>query len=242
MNRAEARIDTGVARLTNRWMERRWATFTGATTELHLTGVDGDSLTRKSPEFHIDCGEHALAVSDCTDLAWSEAVDQHGASLGVAMRADGLFIRLENFIAHESPGMVRQLQLFNTSHDILTITRVATDILPLDPNVFSPQGNVEDRSWMPVEDPGATRYHAYVSSPAGGLLLGANQSDGFALFTPNPRYCASVWTGYEEIAPGKAWAPPPTTLVWQVGATPPDIDMEAVTGLQEHWREHCNRS
>ncbi len=242
MNRAEARIDTGVARLTNRWMERRWATYTGATTELHLTGVDGDALTRKSPEFHIDCGERAIAVSDCTDLAWSEAVDQHGASLSLAMRSPGLFIRLETFIAHQSPGMVRQLQLFNTSHAALTITRVAAEILPLDPDTFSPNGITENRTRDLAGRAGETRYLAHVTAPAGALLLGTNQPDGFALFAPNPRYCASVWTGYEEIAPGKAWTPPPTTLTWQAGATPTDIDTEAVAGLQEHWREHCNRS
>lgn len=241
LTRAEARIDTGVARLANRWIARRWATFSGTTTELYLTGCKGECLTRKSPEFHLDCNDHGWAASDARDFSWSEGVDRQGAWLSVEMEIDGLRLQLETFMAHQCPGMVRQLHLFNTSSECQRITRVATEILPLDPEAFCPAGDDEEIDRRSDRSGQRVQVYARAAASSGTLLLGGGKHTDLLRYAPNPRYCAVVWSGYQEIHAGKAWTPPPAFIAWQAGPQDPEGAGRLLYDLQDAWLAHSDR-
>lgn len=236
MPRAQAAISTGIVRLGNAAIERRWSTYTGATTELLLNHASQDYLTRKSPEFHIDYGERPLAVTDLGDVSWSESCDSFGASVTLEQHGPDIGIRLKTQLAHEAPWMVRELQITNTGDTTVTITRVAADVLPVDVLRFSPaQRDVRTEFCSPE-----TLRYAVLNHSGAGLLLGAPEDHSIALFDPNPKFCAPVWTGSQPVAPGKTWAAPPVGLFWVKDLTAPGLGAD-LERMHTEWQTYRQR-
>ncbi len=219
MDRAQAFIRTGFVQLRSPWMERRWSTLLGATTELTLAGnLQGDCLTRKSPEYHLDFGHQPYAVHDLGETTWSEMSDHHGCTLTMTQSASTVALRLDNFMAHRSPGMVRQLEILNRSETTVRLSRVAVEILPLDPEQFATpsEGDAKNEATESLFRQNDRSYCA-LDSQAGTLILESSGSTEFALFTPNANYCAVVWKGTIDLAPRAVWKSPRSTLFWARG-------------------------
>lgn len=235
--KSRAAIEPGVVRLSNRWMERRWSTFTGATTELHLGPAGGDCLTRKSPEYHVDYGDRPLAVTDIGDVSWSDHSDARGASIALEQAGPGISLRLETFMPHGQPGIVRQLSLTNTGAEAVQVTRLAPEILPLKPRRFRVLTQDE------VVAPLGTRSVCYRALRDGEqtIWFGGLQSGGFALFTPNPAYCAVVWTGSYTLAPGKTWKAPPAFFFVAMGGCAPDTAPAMLEAFHQPWLDDTDR-
>lgn len=232
VERAYARIEKGLVRLGNAWMERRWSAFLGTTTELRVPAGGVDCLSRKSPEFHVDYGNRPLAAMDLGDLNWSESVDDLGAAVTLDLQGPGVAIRLETCLYHRAPGLVRQLSVTNTGGESVAITRAAAEVLPLDPDRFlsrSVQGEAEF-SLMAAGEP---VHYAGLRGAEGQFLLGAFRRARFALFHPNPAYCAPVWEGSVSLGPGKTWQAPPVCLYWLSSAGP--APSEALQAFHRQW-------
>lgn len=239
MDRAQALIRTGFVQLSNPWMERRWSTLLGATTELTLSGSPrGDCLTRKSPEFHLDFGGKPYAVHDLGETNWSEKSDHHGCTLTMTQSATALSLRLDNFMAHRSPGMVRQLEILNRSQSTVRLSRVAVEILPLDPEQFRTPSASDGNDAAPenIFAQNDRRYCA-LTSQAGTLILESPQPTEFSLFTPNPQYCAVVWKGTLDLAPRAVWKSPRSTLFWASGNQLEHIESN-LDILRADWNSH----
>ena len=240
MNRAVARIDMGVVRLSNQWLERRWSAASGATTELRLPGPSGDCLTRISPEYHVDYGPVPLAARDLGEVGWSESGSASGASITLEQAGDGVYLRLETFLSHTRPGMVRQMELTNTGLDPITIPRVAVDILPLCKEEFP----ILKTGWEGAEIgglPGARQLHyRALGGIRGAILIGSGQTEGFALYDPHPAFCAPLWVGDYRLPPGKTWFPPCSALFW-VPEAPQEAPVSELEGLHSDWKAHGTR-
>ncbi|MDP2322639.1 MAG: hypothetical protein Q8N51_01240, partial [Gammaproteobacteria bacterium] len=226
-------IDKGVIRLGNAWLERRWSAFLGTTTELLRQPAGEDCLDRKSPEFHLDYGGRPIAAMDLGDLNWSESVDAHGAAITLDLRGPGLAVHLETFLFHSCPGLIRTLTVTNTSGDTVAITRAATEVLPVKPARYtarSVQGEAEF-SLMVGSEP---IHYVALRGGADALLLGACRKARFALFHPNPAYCAPVWEGSMTLQPGCAWEAPPTSLFWSRDGAAQNLSNE-LNGFHRLW-------
>jgi hypothetical protein len=214
-------------------LTRRWSAFTGATSELHTIGKRDDWLTAKSPELHIDYGERPIAIPDLGDIAWSEAVSQQGASIRLEAAAPCIHVRLETFLSNHRPGMVRSLEITNTGSETTSLSRVAAEVLPMDP------AQVQPVEAAPLEVPfeGAPHFYRVLGGDAGAVWLGGPQPEGFALFHPNPKFCATVWTGNQPLAPGQTWKAPPATVLLATTADAAHV-LPAMNHLHAEWSEH----
>ena len=236
MKRANASIETGVIRLYNGWLDRRWAAFSGASTELLVNGHD--AFTRKSPEYHLDCNGEPVAAHDMGHISWSESVDPFGATICMEQSGHGLHVRLTTFMSHGHPGIVRCLQLCNTADAQIQVTRYAAEVLPLKSTQFKTTSTPEGVRTC-VDD--EYLYYQPLISNTGTLWLGSPCENGFALFAPNPNYCAPVWTGNKTLEPGQVWTAPPSSLFW-AGGSETDTPIAALNDLHGEWREHEQRS
>lgn len=233
MLRTQSSLDLGVVRLWNRWLDRRWSAFSGASTELKLHPSGKDVFTRKSPEYHLDIDGEPTAVWDLGNVSWSETCDDCGAAVVLEQSRTGLYLTVETFMPHHVPGIVRQLSVSNTGTRSIRVTRVAADILPLAPDQFQKGRQDAFRSRLQDQD---IYYQTLLGRPL-SLCLGSTQADGFALFSPNPDFCATVWTGNETIAPGKTWKTQPVGLV-QCPLDAPEAVRERLNALHAAWEGH----
>lgn len=232
MQRAYATIDKGVIYLGNAWLERRWSAFLGTTTELLQQPEAQDCLDRKSPEFHLDYGGRPIAAMDLGDLAWSESVDAHGAAISMELHGPGIAVQLETFLFHGCPGIVRTLSVTNTSGEPVAVTRAATEILPLKSSRYAAR-SIQGEAEISLMACGEPIHYVALRGSSDTLLLGASRKARFALFHPNPAYCAPVWEGQRLLAPGATWKAPPASLYWIRGtATDPATDLN---GFHRHW-------
>ena len=235
-HRAGTAINAGTVRLWNQWLERRWSAFTGGTTELHLLPDQGDCLTRRSPEYHLDYGNRSLAVMDLGDVSWSDHCDAYGASVRLEQTGPGIRLRVETFLSHSHPAMIRSATVTNTSGSAVSIARIASDVLPIDPARFQPDDSTPRSVLL---DP-HTMYYRPLEGKDRCLWFGATKPDGFALFAPNSAYCAPVWQGDITLDPGQHWEAPPVALYAAVQA-PWDALLPAINGLHATWAEHRSR-
>lgn len=233
LERAHAVIEKGTVQLGNAWLERRWNAFLGSTVELLRLPGRIDSLVRRSPEFHLDYGSRPIAAPDLGDIGWSEAVDSHGAAVTLELAGPGVAIRIESFVFHRVPAMIRTLSVTNTSGDPVELTRAAPDVLPLDPARYRPPGDARETAFN-ARINGKPVHYGMVRSESDTLLLGASRETHFALFNPNPSYCAPVWEGNVLIPPGKTWQAPDVSLLWVFGGEGADT-MGAVANLHSAW-------
>ena len=237
MERARTAINMGVVSLANHWLERRWSAVRGTTTELRLPGRSGDCLTQISPEYHVDYGLKPMAARDLGDVGWSESSSASGASIVMEQAGAGVYLRLETFLSHQRPGMVRQMELTNTSRVSVTITRLAVEILPLKkeelPVLEACRASVETK-----EDSGyGYLYYRALGGIRDTILIGSSQPEGFALYEPHPAFCAPIWTGECQLGPGKSWAPPISALFW-IGEGPGEAPVSDLEGLHADWMTH----
>lgn len=236
MKRAYARIDKGVVRLGNAWLERRWSAFLGTTTELRLGPGGEDCLARRSPEFHVDYGSRPLAAPDLGDVNWSESADAFGTAVVLELQGPGVALRLETYLFHRCPGMIRTLSITNTGVSAIPVTRAAADVLPLQPDRYSSR-SIQGEAELSLVACGEPMYYVALRGTGDAFLLGACQKARFALFHPNPSYCAPVWEGSVPLAPGRTWQAPPVSLFWAADAATRDL-----TGaLEEFHRRWENR-
>lgn len=184
----------------------------GTTTEL-LRLPDGlDCLARKSPEFHLDLDARPIAAQDLGDIGWTDTSDSHSAAVTLSLSGPGVVLHLETAMLHSFPGMVRTLSVTNTSGVPATVTRTAVDVLPLEPREFDAAHETAPR--LTVNSNGETVHYASLRGVGDLILLGGYRKARFALFDPNPLYCAAVWEGSALIPPGKTWRAPAVTLYW----------------------------
>jgi len=236
--RATAAIDTGVVRLCNGRIDRRWSTYTGATMELYLGGNSEDCLTRKSPEYHLDYAARPLCAADLGDVSWSEARSGMGAAVIMEQRGPGVALRLHTVLAHDRPWMARQLEVTNTGRETVSITRAAADVLPVDPDRFRlPDRASRSTSRIAVRSQKGIYHYDALEGGHGTLLLGARADHQLALYAPNPRFCAPVWTGSVPLAPGKTWSAPPVMLYWAAGP-PDDATSDELQDLHATWQRN----
>jgi hypothetical protein len=237
MERASSAINLGIVCLANRWLERRWSTVRGTTTELRLPGRSGDCLTQVSPEYHVDYGEVPLAARDLGQAGWSESASASGASVVMEQAGDGVYLRSETFLSHQRPGMVRQMELTNTGAAPVRITRLATEILPLDRAVFPPLNTCRAKVDLEGNSGPNSLYYRALGGIRGTILIGSGHPEGFALYEPHPSFCAPVWVGEYQLGPGKSWAPPCSTLFW-TPETPHEAPATGLEGLHADWMAH----
>lgn len=233
MERAHAIIEKGTVRLGNARIERRWNAFLGTTVELLYTPEGADSLTRRSPEFHLDYDGRPVAAPDLGDITWSESVDSHGASIKMELRGPGIAFSMETVLLHDNPAFLRLMSVTNTAGSPVELTRAAADVLPLDATryvVGDPAGDA-----VPGGRVGGKPVH-YVSlrGDKDTFLIGASRETRFALFDPNPAYCAPVWEGSVFIPPGKTWQGPPVSLLWLHGPEAAE-PARAIARLHHAW-------
>lgn len=233
MERAYARIEKGVICLGNAWLERRWSSFLGTTTELRLQPAGDDCLDRKSPEFHIDYGERPLAAMDLGDLSWDEAVDDHGAAITMELHGPGIALRLETCILHHCPGAIRSLSITNTGGEAVSVTRAAAEVLPLKPDRYASR-SIQGEAEFSLMACGEPIHYVSLRGASDALLLGACRKARFALFHPNPAYCAPVWEGSVALQPGKTWQAPAVSLYWVRDTNGADLARD-LGEFHRHW-------
>lgn len=233
MDRAYAHIEKGVIRLGNAWLERRWSSFLGTTTELRLRPGDRDCLVQKSPEFHLDYGDRPLAAMDLGDLNWSESVDTHGAAVALDMQGPGVAVRLETYLFHKCPGMVRTLSVTNTGGEPVTLTRAAAEVVPLDGDHYETRSAHGDAEFQLMVF-GEPVHYAALRGTSGAFLLGACRRARFALFHPHPAYCAPVWEGSVALYPGRTWQAPQAILFWSPAGAAADL-AEELSRFHRQW-------
>lgn len=233
MERAYAKIEKGTISLGNHWLERRWNAFMGTTTELHRRTTGRDLLARRSPEFHLDYDGRPLAAQDLGDIGWSDTSDTHGASVVLSLSGPCVLLQLETVLFHRQPGMVRTLSITNTSGIPATVTRAAVDVLPLSPAEFALAAG-EGPRFSETAHSGELVYYTALRGDDGMLAIGACRKARFALFDPNPAYCAAVWEGSALVPPGKTWRAPAALLYWSNATT--EIALRgALAGFHKAW-------
>lgn len=225
LERAYAKIDKGVIRLGNAWLERRWSSFLGTTTELLKRPAGQDSLERKSPEFHLDYGGRPIAAMDLGDLSWSETVDAHGATITMELHGPSVAVHLETTLFHPCPGLIRKLTVTNTGGEPMALTRAAAEVLPLKTDRYTAR-SVQGEAEFSLMACGEPIHYAALRGAEDTLLLGACRKARFALFHPNPAYCAPVWEGHVELLPGKAFQAPAVSLFWSRDGSASDLANE----------------
>lgn len=233
MERAYARIEKGVVRLGNAWLERRWSSFLGTTTELRRNPGGEECLSQRSPEFHIDYGSRPLAAMDLGDLSWSDGTDAHGAWITLDLQGPGVAVSLETLFFHRVPGQVRTLSITNTGGEIVVITRAAAEILPLNPDAFRAR-SVQGEAEASLTALGEPIHYTALRGAGGAFLLGACRRARFALYHPHPAYCAPVWEGSVSLEPGKTWQAPPAVLYWSGSGGGTDLAGE-LNGFHRIW-------
>lgn len=132
-HRAYTAVDPGTARLGNAWLDRSWSAFMGQTIDL-THKPDGFSwLTGASPEIGFTLRDgRDFDVMALGEVEWSEECSPHAAGLLLRKGSPpgvGAFIR--TLALHETAGLVREVRLFNTGPEPLTVASVRYEMLPL---------------------------------------------------------------------------------------------------------------
>lgn len=131
-DRAYTRVDHGLVRVGNRWIERVWSGFTGYTTSLLDKHGEFEWAAAKNEEYSVDADGVTLGVSDFAEVEWSEKYNELGASILGVFSHEGLELRLEQLAFHEAPALLRTMTLFNSGRRKVEIGSVTTEDFVLD--------------------------------------------------------------------------------------------------------------
>ena len=95
VDRAYTRVDHGLVRVGNQWLERVWSGFMGYTTSLIHRPSEFEWAARKNPEFSVEIDGATLNIDDFGEVEWSEECNDLGASLVGVYRHPALELRIE---------------------------------------------------------------------------------------------------------------------------------------------------
>ena len=130
--RAYTRVDHGLVRVGNQWLERVWSSFTGRTTSLlHKPSVYEWAAARNT-EFSVDVDGKTLGTEDFGEVEWSEACNELGASLVGVYRRREIEVRMEQLVFHEAPGLLRTATIVNCGRRAVNIGSIITESFELD--------------------------------------------------------------------------------------------------------------
>jgi len=170
---------------------------------------------------------------DLGDLSWSESIDAHGATITMELHGPGLAVQLETTLFHRCPGLIRTLTITNTSGETTPLTRVAAEVLPLRSETYSAR-TVQGEAEFSLMACGEPIHYVALRGEKDTILMGACRKARFALFLPNPSYCAPVWEGHVDLLPGKTFQAPPVSLFWSRDGAASDF-AEELNGFHRLW-------
>ncbi len=130
--RAYTRVDHGLVRVGNRWIERVWSGFSGCTTSLVQKQGEFEWAAAKNPEFSIDVDGKTFGAEEFGEVEWSEACDNLGASLVGIYRRSEVEVRLEHVALHDAPALLRTTTIYNRGQNEVRIGPVITESFELD--------------------------------------------------------------------------------------------------------------
>lgn len=131
-DRAYSRVDHGLVRIGNRWLERVWSGFTGCTTSLLQKHGKFEWAAAKNPEFSIDADGKTLNMDDFGEVEWSEELSELGASIVGVFKHSSLELRIEHMAFHDAPGLLRTSRIFNCGQRKVMVGPVITESFDLD--------------------------------------------------------------------------------------------------------------
>jgi hypothetical protein len=131
--RAYTSVDPGAARVGNAWLERSWSAFIGQTIELTQSAGPTQWLAAQSAEVCFTLADgRVFDVMALGEVEWSEERSPHAAGLLLRKGSPaGLGAYIRTLALHDSAGLVREVQLFNTSPDPVIVASVHYEMLPL---------------------------------------------------------------------------------------------------------------
>ena len=210
--RAQTYVATGITRLGNRWMTRRWTTFMGNTIGLCPEAGDFDWFTAKSEELLLTGDGAVRGLLELGGVEWSEECDQYAAVLVGRYNGSGLDVTVRNGAFHENPAFFRQITVHNSSDAAVTIDRAVLEVLPIHhPRMLVMTDGFsvghESVNWKTTEEA------AVILAPRYSMLVGIDGGGRFELFAPDPETCALVCGDAVTLAPGEKQVYPETVLL-----------------------------
>lgn len=130
--RAYTRVDPGLVRVGNRWIERVWSGFTGCTTSQLQNPGEFEWAAAKNPEYIIESDGKTLGLADFGEVEWSEELDELGASIAGVFRSESLEIHIEHLAFHDAPGLLRTSRILNCGQREMKVGPILTESFDLD--------------------------------------------------------------------------------------------------------------
>jgi len=211
-DRALTFVDRAEARIANRWLQRAWSAFLGATTTLTDLQSGVEWLVGRGREFQFLLDGREVGPFDCGEAEWSEANSPAAASLTLRKQSPDLHVTIDTVAFHDAPGMLRTLTLRNLADEPVRVARPVIESLALlrdgvEARIDSFAQRRQAVEWRTTERAAA------LCGPAGGLFIGIEGGGRFEIFAPDPTRCTLVLEQERRLDSGEAWVLPSSLLV-----------------------------
>jgi hypothetical protein len=208
--RAYTKIETGSTAIGNDWIERRWSSFLGTTTELLHGRRSCDWLTRTSEEFCFAVSGGSIGSLDFGEIEWSEERSPFGAALVCRRSGEGMVLSTRTIAFDQVPGLCREVRLLNCTGDTLEVSDFKGEILPIMPEALATRCAVPVASLPDVDcllQVSVTTMGDY------GLFLGTEVEGRREILDADAEYYATGLAGTHIIRAGEQWRLPDSFLV-----------------------------
>ena len=217
MGDAYTRIDAGIVRLGNRYMERSWSALLGKTTSLYDRCTEVEWISKTSPEFQLRHQKTPIRPYDLSEMEWSEHADSLGCAVAARYASESFCMTITTRVFHGIPGLWRSYVMRNMTRETQCIDRAALELLA----VASGAVRIFTQAESLVPAPAVWRADApsvvALERAHSGLFLGMQAPGAYGLFAPEPDCCAVVTEEALEIPSGKERCFPDTCIMPYTG-------------------------
>lgn len=210
--RAYTYIDRTTAIVGNRWIERRWSPFLGATESL-VDKADGfDWINGACNELGFDIDGKFHEPVDLGEAVWQEDNSPLGATLTCIREQPRLEVHVVTLAYHDMPAMLRTIRLLNKSGKPVNVRRRIFDCLPMKRKTFHAlvQGFRESHPSILYE---SDERAVALQLKHRGLIFGHEAAATYELRDPDPTCCVIACNTSVAVEPGRWFELPAAYII-----------------------------
>lgn len=210
--RAYTYINRAVAVVGNRWIERRWSPFLGATESL-VDRADGfDWIKGPCLELGLNIDGAFLEPVDLGEAVWAEDNSPLGATLTCTRERPDLNVTVTTLAYHDLPAMLRTVRLLNKSATSMRVSRAVLDSFAMRRNTFRALVHGFRDAYPAIVHETDERAVA-LQLKHRGLISGLEGHATYELCAPDPSSCAICINQIIPLEPGRWFELPASFLI-----------------------------
>ena len=240
MTRAFTYIDRSIAIVGNRWIERHWSPFVGATVAL-VDRADGfDWINNTCGELGLDLDGRFLHPVDLGEAVWTEENSPLGATLTCMRERPDLDVCVMTLAYHDMPAMLRTIRLLNKSGAPMHLRRIVMDSVAVARKTFRALIHGFREAHPAIVHDTDERAVA-LQLKHRGLIIGHEAPARYELCAPDPANCAVCGNATIVLEPGK-WMELPACFLIPYRGPVADASRTRLADFLVHRREIENEA